>query len=231
MLQFIAVIIVLFGGYWLIRKFVSLTPAQIKKFSSVLWGVGLIVIAGFLAVRGGIDAAIPIFVMGLGFLGKQAVFPNGFPWNQKTPGQKSRVATSLLAMELDHDTGRMDGEVLSGPLLGRALSSLSDVELQVLHRLCSRANDQSAALFESWLDRAKPNWRQEWAPPRGEEPKASSFMSRDEALAVLGLKAGAGADEVRAAHRRLMKDFHPDHGGTDYIAAKINQAKDVLLRD
>jgi curved DNA-binding protein CbpA len=56
-------------------------------------------------------------------------------------------------------------------------------------------------------------------------------MNRDEALAVLGLKNGATADTIRAAHRRLMKELHPDRGGSDYLAAKVNQAKDVLLQD
>ena len=229
MVQIVIGLAVVFGGYWLFKKFIVSTPAQIKNLGGLLAGGGLIVLAGFLALRGGIDAAIPIFAVGVGLIGKRVVFPNGFPWNQKTPGQKSRVTTSLLAMELDHDSGDMDGAVLSGPLRGRVLSSLSDPELQSLHRLSGDANDQSQALFESWLDRVKPNWRQDWAPSSAKKPSASSAMSRDEALAVLGLKADASAGDIRAAHRRLMKDFHPDRGGTDYIAAKINQAKDVLL--
>jgi DnaJ-domain-containing protein 1 len=134
-------------------------------------------------------------------------------------------------MELDHDTGDMVGEVLSGPLRGRILSSLTDDELQSLHSLSSGATDQSRALFESWLDRVKPNWRQNWSSEGAAKPSTGAAMSREEALAVLGLKPGASADDVRAAHRRLMKDFHPDHGGTDYIAAKINQAKDILVQD
>jgi curved DNA-binding protein CbpA len=56
-------------------------------------------------------------------------------------------------------------------------------------------------------------------------------MSRDEAFAVLGLKPGASSTDIRTAHRHLMKEYHPDKGGSDYLAAKINQAKDVLLQD
>ena len=54
-------------------------------------------------------------------------------------------------------------------------------------------------------------------------------FSKNEAYDLLGLKPGASEDDIKAAHKRLMKDFHPDKGGTDYLAAKINQAKDVLL--
>jgi hypothetical protein len=231
MVQIIIVLVAVFGGYWLIKQFSSATPAQIKSFARMLPGSAAIILAGFLALRGGIDAAIPLFVMGVGLLGKQAVFPKGFPWNRKTPGQRSRVSTDLLSMELDHDTGEMVGEVLSGPLQGRILSSLTDEELQSLHSLSSGTTDQSRALLESWLDRVKPDWRQNWSTGGGAKPSAGAAMSREEALAVLGLKSGASADDVRTAHHRLMKDFHPDHGGTDYIAAKINQAKDILLRD
>jgi hypothetical protein len=230
MVQIVVVLVAVIGGYWLIKRFSSATPAQIKSFARMLPGSAVIILAGFLALRGGIEAAIPIFVMGAGLLGKQAVFPKGFPWNRKTPGQRSRVSTDLLSMELDHDTGDIVGEVLSGPLRGRTLSSLSDEELQSLHSLASGATDQSRALLESWLDRVKPQWRQNWSSGGGTRPSTDAAMSREEALAVLGLPSDASADDVRAAHRRLMKGFHPDHGGTDYIAAKINQAKDVLLQ-
>jgi hypothetical protein len=63
---------------------------------------------------------------------------------------------------------------------------------------------------------------------RGGPPKTS--MSRAEALKVLGLQEGASEADIRAAHRRLILQTHPDKGGTNYLAAKINEAKDVLLR-
>ena len=221
---------VIVGGYWLLRQFISTPATQVAGTARKVGGIALIAVAGILTFRGSVNAAIPLFILGLGLLGKTGLFPGGFPWAQKSAGQRSRVATSLLSMELDHDTGRMEGTVLAGPLKGRLLSSLSDEELRLFHRHCAGVADQSRALFEAWLDRSKAGWREAWnAGPRGGQAAPSGAMSRDEALAVLGLKAGASADDIRAAHRRLMKEFHPDHGGSDYLAAKINQAKDALL--
>ena len=65
---------------------------------------------------------------------------------------------------------------------------------------------------------------------RSAPPQAAGGMSRNEAFSVLGLKEGANAADIRAAHRRLIQQIHPDKGGSTYLAAKINQAKDVLLR-
>lgn len=226
----IIALVIAFGGYWLLRQFISTPPSQAAGFARKLGGFGLIGVAGFLTLRGSVNAAIPIFILGLGLLGKSGLFPGGFPWGQKSAGQRSRVATSLLVMELDHDTGRMEGTVLAGRFKGRLLSSLGNDELKAFHQQCTGINDQSRALFEAWLDRSKAGWREAWNTSAGNGGSVpSGTMSREEALAVLGLKQGATADDVRAAHRRLMKEFHPDHGGSDYIAAKINQAKDVLL--
>jgi hypothetical protein len=230
MQNLIIALVIAVGGYWLLRQFVSTPATQAAGVARKAGGYALIAIAGFLTLRGAFNAAIPLFVLGLGLLGKSGLFPAGFPWGQKSAGQRSRVATSLLTMELDHDSGRMEGTVLAGPFKGRLLSSLGDEELKALHGQCTSVNDQSRALLEAWLDRSKAGWREAWnAGPRSGAAAPSATMSRAEALAVLGLKDAASADDIRAAHRRLMKEFHPDHGGSDYLAAKINQAKDVLL--
>jgi hypothetical protein len=230
MLNLVIALVIAVGGYWLLRQFISTPATQFAGVARKAGGFALIAIAGFLTLRGAFNAAIPLFVLGLGLLGKSGLFPAGFPWEKKSAGQRSRVATSLLAMELDHDSGRMEGTVLAGSFKGRLLSSLSDAELRAFHQQCTGVNDQSRALFEAWLERSKAGWREAWqAGPRGTSGAPSGAMSRAEALAVLGLKEGASADAIRSAHRRLMKEFHPDHGGSDYLAAKINQAKEVLL--
>lgn len=225
-------LVIVFGGWWLVRQFANAQPAKVRGLIKKVAGGGVMALAAIMAMRGGINTAMPLFLLGLGLFGQQAVFPDGMPWNRKAAGQKSRVTTSLLAMELDHDSSGMDGQVLQGPLKGRSLTSLTPAELRALHRQCSAVTDQSRALYEAWLDRSRAGWREQWGGQR-EAPAAtaSGRMTAKEALAVLGLKDGAKGDDIRAAHRRLMKDFHPDHGGSDYLAAKINEAKDVLLQE
>jgi hypothetical protein len=224
----IIAIIVVFGGLWLIRKLARTPAGQAQALVQQLAGGAIIAFSGVLALRGQMNVAAGVFLFGLGVLGKGAAFPNGFPWARKSPGQKSKVAASQLSMELDHDTGNMDGEVLAGPLKGRKLSELQIAELKQFYGQCRTANDQSLALLEAWLDRNQAEWRANW----GGSHRASTSqgtMSRDEAYAILGLKPGASADDVKSAHKRLMKEFHPDRGGSDYLAAKINTAKDLLL--
>lgn len=65
--------------------------------------------------------------------------------------------------------------------------------------------------------------------PRPQPGPASGRMTPEEACAVLGVRSGASEADIRAAHRRLMRAAHPDGGGSDWIAARVNQARDVLL--
>lgn len=231
MANFFIGLAIVIGGWFLIRSFAGAQPAQARGLTRKVAGWGLIGVSGLLALRGAMNLAMPLFALGLGLVGQNVVFPNGMPWSRKTPGQASRVSTSLLAMELDHDTGRMDGAVLAGPFKGRRLSTLTFAEARKLHAACAQAPDQSRALFEAWIGRSHPDWREKWGGETHATPPASTKMNRAEALAILGLKDGAASDDIRAAHRRLMKTAHPDLGGSDYLAAKINEAKELLLHD
>lgn len=231
MSNFLIGLAIIIGGWFLIKSFANAQPAQVRGLTRKVAGWGLIGFSGILAFRGAFNLAMPLFALGLGLLGQNMVFPNGMPWSRKTPGQASRVATSLLAMELDHDSGRMDGEVLAGTYKGRRLSTLTLDEARRLHAECARAPDQSRALFEAWVGRTHPDWRERWGEGMQSPASSSAKMTRPEALAILGLKEGASPDDIRAAHRRLMKTAHPDLGGSDYLAAKINEAKEFLLQD
>ena len=71
----------------------------------------------------------------------------------------------------------------------------------------------------------KPGQQQAQTPP----PRGKQTMSKEEAMEILGLKAGYKDEDVIQAHRRMMQKVHPDRGGSDYLAAQINKAKDTLL--
>jgi hypothetical protein len=139
-------------------------------------------------------------------------------------GQRTEVRTALLQAWIDHGTGDVGGTVLAGRFAGRTLDGLADAELLDLHAECASDPD-SLRILESYLDRRLgADWRSSRSP-RG--PRTD--MTREEALAVLGLAEGAAEDQIRAAHRRLIQRMHPDVGGTADLAARINRAKDVLL--
>ena len=142
-----------------------------------------------------------------------------------TPGRTSEVETAFLRMRLDHDTGEMDGAVRQGRYEGCALRGLDLPDLLALLDEC-RTDRQSVAVLEAYLDRIHEDWREHRAPPPG---ASSDGMSEEEARAVLGVEPDATHDEVIAAHRRLIQRLHPDRGGSHYLAAKLNAAKDLLL--
>jgi len=148
-------------------------------------------------------------------------------------GQTSDVETPSLRMSLDHDSGEMSGEVLSGAYAGRRVEHLNEGELVELLRTCWTDDSEAARLLETFLDRKYPSWRgSEQANPDGQGSHPSGpQMGREEALRVLGLEDGASDDLIKEAHRRLIGGLHPDHGGSDYLAAKINEAKETLLGD
>lgn len=146
-----------------------------------------------------------------------------------SPGsaQRTEVRTAFFEAWIDHGTGDVGGTVHSGRFTGRTFDSLSDSELLDLHAACSSDSD-SVRVLESYLDRRLgAQWRtaHQSPPPQGR----SGDMTREEALAVLGLAEGAGPEAIKAAHRRLIQRVHPDVGGSADLAARINRAKDILL--
>lgn len=147
--------------------------------------------------------------------------------------QSSEVTTDTLSMQLDHATGELAGEVMRGQFAGRSLDSLGLAELLELLADCQREDPRSVALLQTYLDRRQPDWRAHVAGEQahGAQQEAASGGAMDEATAcsILGLSPGASADDIKAAHRRLMTKLHPDHGGSSYLAAQLNQAKDFLL--
>jgi hypothetical protein len=147
-----------------------------------------------------------------------------------TPGQTSSIRTDFLELALDHDTGALSGQVLRGRFKDQRIETLGRLELIGLWRETAAADPQSARLIETCLDRSFPDWRDAAEADDGTPRARGATMSRAEALRVLGLTGEPTSGEIAEAHHRLMKTNHPDHGGSDYLAAMINQAKEVLTR-
>jgi hypothetical protein len=150
----------------------------------------------------------------------------------RTPGSVSLVRTAMIEMELDHDTGNMDGTVLVGSLTGRRLATLDEPLLKQLYDECQTSDPDGVRLLEAYFDRRFPRWREnaqsdEHAGSVRDAPPGA--MTKQEAYQILGLQPGASLDEIRQAHRTLMKKLHPDQGGSTYLAARVNQAKEILL--
>jgi hypothetical protein len=143
----------------------------------------------------------------------------------------SRVRTAFLEVELDHDTGRMGGRVLAGSYQDASLDAL---DRATVIKLLSEIDDDSRDLLAAYLDRREPGWREnaqhDAGAGAGARPGGAGKMTEQEAYQILGIQPGASKEEISRAHRSLMKKLHPDQGGTTYLAARINEAKDVLLR-
>lgn len=158
-------------------------------------------------------------------------FRSAQPTPEQPTGQQSTVETRFVRMTLDHDTGEMNGSVLEGRFTGADLKALSLEQLIALLAECTRDDEESAALLRAYLDRVHGDEWQEWEQAQSGNDAAgfSSEMTRREAYEILGLDEGATDEQITEAHRRLMQKVHPDHGGSTFLAAKINQAKDLLL--
>ncbi|HEY7085704.1 MAG TPA: DnaJ domain-containing protein [Hyphomicrobiaceae bacterium] len=212
------------------RAYTMANPHVLARQLRIGAGVAALAGAGVLVLRGLVGFAISLATLGAWLLwghGGVAGFPGR---TQKASGQTSRVTTEHLEVELDHDSGDIHGRVLKGVFAGRRLEDLTPVELAHLWQDCRFSDPQSAQIVAAYLDRLHPTWREDMARQGGQSTAAEGPMTREQALEILGLAPGASEDDIRRAHRELMMKLHPDHGGSTYLAAKINEAKDVLLR-
>ncbi|RDV05510.1 DnaJ domain-containing protein [Undibacter mobilis] len=221
-------ILILLGALWVLGVISKIDPqvgARILKAGGGLIAIGM---AAFLGLRGELFIAIPLGAFGLGLLGW--IGPAGFSARtRRSAGQVSRVRTAYIEMTLDHDTGAMSGTVLAGRYAGRGLD---DLNTEALVTLLTEADDETRALLMPYLDRRDPAWREhaQGDAATGRAAPGTAKMTDEEAYQVLGLEPGARERDITRAHRALMKKFHPDQGGSTYLAARINEAKETLLR-
>ena len=214
---------VVIGFFWLM----TMPAKQIVAVLSTAGPVLVIVAGGMLTLlRRGV-IGIPLIFIGVSWWRRN---------RSKRPissaeGQKSTVRSAHLEMELDHDTGEMDGTILTGRLKGVRLSSLSEEEILSLY-FDFRSDTDSISLLESFLDRYYPDWRDRVdSDDSRNRNDTSGFdnMTRQEAYQILGLEPNASQEEIHQAWRRIIKAVHPDSGGSAFLAAKINTARDILL--
>ena len=226
-------IVVLVLALWAVNAFSKADP---KLAARVLRGIGggaALLFAAFMLLRGEIGAAIPVGLFGLGLLGWVTLWPAATfgARTQKSTGQASRVRTAFLEMQLDHDSGTMNGRVLAGTHQGAALDTLDRATLIALF---AEIDSDSRELLAAYLDRREPGWRahaqDDAGAGSGSSPARGAKVTEEEAYQILGIQPGASPQEITRAHRTLMKKLHPDQGGTTYLAARVNEAKDVLLR-
>jgi DnaJ-domain-containing protein 1 len=233
----------------LLRGFMRADPAKVSR---VLRWLGIAIVVGvllFFAARGYFHWLYVLVVSLLPLLPRivrlltlipvirqlKAQLDSMRSGGRAASGQTSQVEARFLRMTLDHDTGDMEGEVLAGRFRGRRLSALGLEELLVLLDECRSEDEESAALLEAYLDRVHGDTWQE--QPEADDASGSEQagkatggpMTRQEAYEILGLEPGASKQKIIEAHRRLMQKLHPDRGGSTYLAAKLNQAKEVLV--
>ena len=207
------------------------------------FGAFALLAAGFLLFRGNLVLAA---LLGLGgvwmiegqapmtarlgrLLGRLVGRPSGAP--ARDP-QERRVRTILLEAQLFPDGSLNTGRVIAGPDAGAWLDAMPTDAVVALLRLCSLRDAAGAALLEPYLDRRAPGWRVDAERDRDAGPRRApnpGSMTQEEAHQILGLQRGATAEEIRAAHRSLMKRAHPDQGGSAERAARVNAARDRLL--
>jgi len=217
---------------WAGSAFSKADPKQAARLVRYVGGGAALIAAAFLLLKGAIGVAIPLGAIGLGLLGWVSLGPANLAGRRrKSAGKVSRVRSAFLEMELDHDSGAMRGFVLAGRYEGKSLDAIGS---PTLIGLLGEIDDDSRQLLMAYLDRREPGWRehaqQDAGPRSGREATPSGKMTEQEAYQVLGLQPGATEEEIGRAHRSLMKKLHPDQGGSTYLAARVNQAKDVLLR-
>src|SRR5215468_9594217 len=232
MLYLLGGLAILGGLLLLVYLFVNADPARLARGLKVSGIVIAVAAVATLAVSGRLAALLMPLAMLMPLLIRVRHVLDRY--RPPAGGQNSTVATAFLRMTLDHDSGRMEGTVLRGRFAGMRFDELGPGDLLALLRECRAEDEEGARLLEAYLDRVRPDWRDELAGERSGSSGAgaratSGEMSVDEAYAILGLSPGADAEAIKEAHRRLMVKLHPDHGGSDYLATKINRARDVLL--
>jgi hypothetical protein len=213
----LALLILWWFGRDALRRYPSLSTRLIRQVG----GYVALAAAALFLVRGRIEFAI--------LLGAGAIWLLEGSTGLRRRGQV--LAARYDPRRLSGATIRFDadgeGVALAGPYAGQSLGA---IPLSGLLALFGR-NPETSRRLEAYLDRRHPGWRidaQADADPRPRRPPDPGAMTEQEAYQILGLERGASLEQIRVAHRALMKRLHPDQGGTAEQAARVNAARDRL---
>lgn len=254
LLRLLAPLLLIFLVWWGLRRIrqqYSLTASQFRWLTgaaALLLVVLVLIVVGRLPIQA---LAAPLFFLGTFALRNLTLLAQLWTWRKSPRGRpgdesrgrgagKSSIRTAWLSMQLTHSSGQMDGEVLKGQFKSQRLSQLDLTSLLTLAQEC-RDDEDSVQLLEAYLDRTHSDWREqvrgagegsERSESHGSAHSRHGAQTMTEALAleILGLDKGATREQIVAAHRRLMQKMHPDRGGSDYLAQRINEARDFLQR-
>ena len=242
--QLIIAALILWALVYGTRWFAKANPAVVARAVKSGGGLLALVVGGFLLLRGQVELGIGLGALAAWLLGWSAM-PNwraflmrvspmaGLMFGADAQGRVSRLRSAMIEVQIDHVSGAMDGLVLAGPDEGRTLNAMTPAQCETLLKACRRDDPEGARHLEAYLDRRFSGWRQagNGDANAGYGPVARpGAMTQDEAYETLGLQKGASREEITSAHRSLMKKLHPDYGGPTNLAARVNQAKDVLMR-
>lgn len=222
-------VVVLLVAVWALYGFARIDPRMAAQVLRKSGGIAALAGAAFLTARGQVALAVPLGFAGLSLLGWVPGMASLGKRMNKSTGQTSQVRSEFVEMELDHDTGAMRGRILKGRMAGVTLGAL---DMAALMSLLLEIDEESRALLMAYLDRREPSWREhaDAGTAAGSRDVDSGKMTEEEAYQILGVQPGASAANIGRAHRALMKKLHPDQGGSTYLAARVNQAKDILLK-
>src|SRR3974390_815105 len=212
---------------WFMHKHVQANPTGMSYLLQKGGGILAILAAALVTARGRLAVGLPLAFRGFGLLGWLKTDMFGM---RRRSARITHVRSAFLDMEIDQATGAMRGHVIAGRKAGADLDALDTATLTAL---LAELDDESRRLLAADLERGGAGRREDaeqGAHGRQRTAPGAGKMSEQEAYQILGLEPGAGAEEIGRAYRALMKKLHPDQGGPTYLAARINEAKEVLLR-
>ncbi len=228
-IRLLLALLVLVFLFWLSFKWRKLPQKKRKSVAvkGILIGAGIIILLAVFTGRMHWLGAVFAGMLALGRFGLHALF-RALPFLRILRSNplinNPRFKTQYLDVNVNLQNGQIYGKVIDGPLSGKNLSDLTESELDQLENFYKGNN--KASLYLIRVVRHKPQTSH--GNQQGGFPSTTT-PTIEEAFQVLGLSTDATKKDVIKSHRSLMQKLHPDRGGNDYLASRVNLAKDVLI--